>query len=137
VRSIVKEFSTDDLPSGDNLGLVFFQQKLIGKNLRVHVVCDKVFSCMVNSEDVDYRYGKTQLQLCAIPEEISARCIALTENLGLLLAGIDLMLTQEGEWYCFEVNPSPGFSYYDISPEKNIAQAVSDLLNPAYHGGRT
>jgi hypothetical protein len=32
--------------------------------------------------------------------------------LELVVAEVDLRRTPEDDWYCFEVTPSPGFSYY-------------------------
>jgi D-alanine-D-alanine ligase-like ATP-grasp enzyme len=48
--------------------------------------------------------------------------------MGLLLAGIDLRRTDDGEWCCFEVNPSPGFSFYEDHTGQPIAAAVAELL---------
>jgi len=129
VRSIVKEFSPGMLSGKKNLGLVLFQQKIEGENVRVHVVDKKVFACRIASDGVDYRYAESRITTCLIPDEIAERCIRLTENLGLVLAGIDLMLTPAGQWYCLEANPSPGFSYFDIEDDRPIAKAVADILS--------
>jgi hypothetical protein len=42
-------------------------------------------------------------------------------DLGLSLSGIDLRLTPAGEWYCFEVNPSSAFTYYQEATGHPIA----------------
>ena len=41
------------------------------------------------------------------------RLVAISRQMGLLVAGIDLRLTAEGVWFCFEINPSPGFTFYE------------------------
>jgi glutathione synthase/RimK-type ligase-like ATP-grasp enzyme len=46
----------------------------------------------------------------------------------LPFAGIDLKITRSGVVYCFEVNPCPGFSYYQASTGQPIATAVSEYL---------
>jgi D-alanine-D-alanine ligase-like ATP-grasp enzyme len=48
--------------------------------------------------------------------------------MSLPLAGIDLRRTASGEWYCFEVNPSPGFSFYEDATGQPISEAVATLL---------
>ena len=48
--------------------------------------------------------------------------------MNLPLAGIDLRRTPQGEWYCFEVNPSPAFTYYEQITGQPISQAVALLL---------
>ncbi len=128
VRSIVKELDPGVLEAAGPLGPVLFQQRVSGHNVRVHVVRQATFACAIESEAVDYRYAPAGLSPVDLPPEIASRCAALTERLGLLLAGIDLMVTPAGEWYCLEANPNPAFSYFDRSDEKDIARAVAELL---------
>jgi glutathione synthase/RimK-type ligase-like ATP-grasp enzyme len=44
------------------------------------------------------------------------------------MAGIDLRFTRDGEVYCFEVNPSPVYSYYEARTGQAIASAVAEYL---------
>jgi hypothetical protein len=108
-----------------------FQEFVDGTNYRVHVIGDKVFASEIISKAVDYRYaerdGKTlQIRPCILPQTVAKKCIILAKGLGLHLAGIDLKRTKANEWYCFEVNPSPGFTYYDSN--ENISKAIADFL---------
>ena len=64
-----------------------------------------------------------------LPGELAVRCRRLAASLGLDLAGIDLRCTPEGEWYCFEVNPSPGFTYYQDATGQPIAEAIAQYLS--------
>ena len=41
---------------------------------------------------------------------------------------MDLRSTPDGAWYCFEVNPSPGFTYYQEETGQPIADAIARLL---------
>jgi ABC-type amino acid transport system permease subunit len=68
------------------------------------------------------------LQGAGLTIVISAVAMALAAALGLAFAGIDLRLTPEGEWYCFEANPSPAFTYYEAASGQPIADAVAALL---------
>ncbi len=109
-----------------------FQQHVPGTDYRVHVVGAEVFCARIESEADDYRYGARQgaelsMHAADLPEEWTRRCRALAAEMGLDLAGIDLRRTPDGEWYCFEVNPSPAFSYYDRFGQ-GIAGAVARLL---------
>jgi glutathione synthase/RimK-type ligase-like ATP-grasp enzyme len=127
VRSIVTEFSEDQI-LGRRIGPAFLQQHIQGWEVRVHVVGKQTFSCRVRSTVTDYRYSfSTSLEAFTLPVDVSERCVALSDRLGLLLAGIDLMVTADGEWFCLEVNPNPGFSYYDVS-NHDIAKALAELL---------
>lgn len=63
-----------------------------------------------------------------LPAPIAERCIRLTKQLNLPLAGIDLFESQTGRYYCFEVNPSPGFSYFEEHTGQRISLAIADYL---------
>ena len=54
--------------------------------------------------------------------------VRLAEGLGLAFAGIDLKITPDNRVYCFEVNPSPAFSYYEANTGQPIARAVAEYL---------
>ena len=99
----------------------------------MHVVGDAVFAAEIVSDADDYRYaGRTSqsvsIRACRLEPEMAERCRRLTAGLGLLIAGIDLRRTPEGCWYCFEVNPSPGFTFYQEATGQKIAEAVACLL---------
>lgn len=104
-----------------------------GTDYRVHVVGAEVFPCEIVSEADDYRYARRvglslALNACELPRAVAERSRALAAALGLPFAGIDLRRTPEGRWYCFEVNPSPGFTFYEPDEDPFIADAVARLL---------
>jgi RimK-like ATP-grasp domain len=135
VRSIVRRPSTRDI---ERLPLlrecpVQFQRYVPGDNIRVHVVGDEVFATRARSEAVDYRYAKQQgcaleMEPADLPAHVQASCISLSRTLGLLLTGIDLKETPDGEYFCFEVNTSPGFIFYESHTGQPISTALVELL---------
>jgi glutathione synthase/RimK-type ligase-like ATP-grasp enzyme len=64
----------------------------------------------------------------ALPYEIQERCVALSKTLDLPLCGIDLKLTPDDQYYCFEVNPSPAYTYYQEQTGQPIAEAIVRYL---------
>ena len=109
-----------------------FQEFVPGTDYRVHVVGDRFYCSSIESLADDYRYGAIQgmpptLLPASVPDEIAENCRALAADLGLVLAGIDLRRTPDGTWFCFEVNPSPAFTFYDRHGQ-GIARAVARLL---------
>ena len=135
VRSIVSRLTDDD---GERLADIAwcptqFQEHVPGRDTRVHVVGDRLFACEIAADADDYRYAHRQDEAIRVtearlPDAIASRCRALAAALGLPLAGIDLRRTPDGEWYCFEVNPSPAFTFYEDLTGLPIADAVADLL---------
>jgi hypothetical protein len=110
-----------------------FQEHVPGRDVRVHVVGNEVFACRVDSDADDYRYARgnghsARLEPCTIDPNVMARCLAMSEDMGLFVSGIDLRETPDGRWYCFEVNPSPGFTYFAAATGQPIAYAVAHLL---------
>lgn len=135
-RSIVARLGSAHLERIDQVGWcpTQFQQYVPGRDHRVHVVGDDVFACEILSDAEDYRYAALRgeapptVRSCALPADVAARCVELARSLELPFAGIDLRLAPDGRWFCFEVNPSPGFTYYEAHTGAPIADAVASLL---------
>ena len=113
-----------------------FQEHVAGTDVRVHVVGHEVFATRILSDGIDYRYatlqgGSTELETTVLADEVNARCVALADALGLPFAGIDLRVSDSGRIVCFEVNPSPAFSYYESHTGQPIAAAVARFLSRA------
>jgi glutathione synthase/RimK-type ligase-like ATP-grasp enzyme len=131
VRSIVTRLRNDR--SLDNLQYcpTQFQAYIPGIDYRVHLAGDALFSCRIESDADDYRYARDNTPVLSeieFPAEVAARIRAMVSDMGLCLAGVDLRLTPTGEWFCFEVNPSPGYSYFSNATGQPIAAAIAQLL---------
>jgi len=110
-----------------------FQQWIPGSDFRVHVAGHDVFACQVKSSATDYRYPHEEeetpeIQPCELSADLADRCRRLVASMSLVLAGIDLRRTPDGQWFCFEVNPSPGFTYYEQATGQPIADAIASIL---------
>jgi hypothetical protein len=109
-----------------------FQRWVEGEDVRVHVVGDEIFACCVHSEADDYRYAGPEapvtLEPLVLPADVAERCFALSRAMELPVAGLDLRRSSAGDWYCFEVNPSPGFSYFQQETGQPIDVAIAQLL---------
>lgn len=135
VRSIVRQLEDADLERLEDIRWcpVQFQELVSGTDVRVHTVGSEVFATAVRSSAVDYRYGirdglPASLKAIELDADLARRCVALSKSLGLAFAGIDLRVTPDGRVYCFEVNPSPAFSYYEAHTGQPIARAVARYL---------
>jgi ATP-grasp domain len=128
VRSVVKEYTHSDRKKSEKIGPVLLQQLIAGKNVRVHIVGKKAFACSIESVEVDYRYGNSSQIPFEIPDDIAEKCIGLIEKLGMVISGIDFIIDKDGDWYCLEVNPNPGFSFYDSVAANEISRSLAQLL---------
>ena len=135
VRSIVNRLSAENAARLAYLHWcpTQFQQYVPGHDYRVHVAGEETFAVEIVSECDDYRYaarkGQTAtLRACQLSPEVAQRCVTLAKALELPVAGIDLRYHPAGKWFCFEVNPSPAFSYYEHETGQPIAAAVARFL---------
>lgn len=136
VRSIVSMLTKLDV---ERLELIRwcptqFQAYIEGTDIRVHTVGSEVFATEIGTNGVDYRYatrdegGWTKLRATHVPDDVAEQCVCLSHDLGLEFAGIDLRRAPDGRFYCFEVNPCPGFSYYESSTGQSISKAIACCL---------
>ena len=135
-RSIVQLLAPADLARLDQIRWcpVQFQAYVPGTDVRVHVIGDDVFATAIHSDATDYRYAFRQeldavrLEAIELPDELAERCVTLARVLQLPFAGIDLRLGPDGKATCFEVNPSPAFTFYELSTGQPIARALARYL---------
>jgi glutathione synthase/RimK-type ligase-like ATP-grasp enzyme len=136
IRSIVRSMDKGMLDRLPHLrhSPTQFQVFIPGDNVRVHTVGDEVIATRIHSAAVDYRYAQRDgynlaMEETTLPPAVAAACLKLAHRLDLALAGIDLKETPSGEYYCFEVNPSPGFIYYELHSGQPISLALANLLH--------
>jgi glutathione synthase/RimK-type ligase-like ATP-grasp enzyme len=138
VRSIVSRLDDEKLGRLDLLRWcpTQFQEYVAGDDYRVHVVGEHVFACRISSQADDYRYAARQgadanIVACNVPAHLAETCRRLARTLDLAAAGIDLRLHPKRGWYCFEVNPSPAFTYFEDATGQEIGEAIARLLMEA------
>lgn len=135
VRSVVRRLDDAQMERLDLLrhGPAQFQAFVPGSNVRVHTVGEQLFATRIMTEAVDYRYARRDghaltMEVAELPPAVAAACLRIAADLDLLHAGIDLKETPHGDWYCFEVNPCPGFVYYERHTGQPISLAVAECL---------
>ncbi len=135
VRSIVRRLDAGYLDRLDRVRALptQFQECVEGIDIRVHVVGGEVFATRIVSEATDYRYAgrdglDADLEPTTLPDEVAQRCVDLAGLLVLPLVGIDLRMTPQGRFVCFEANPMPGYSYFESHTGQPISAALVRLL---------
>ncbi len=134
IRSIVAPFDEKCVDKIDSLHLLptQFQPKIEGFNVRVHVVGRKLFATKILTSATDYRYAiqegaSASLSPYELTVELRKRCLHLARIFELSFAGIDLIVSS-GKVYCLEVNPSPGYSYYQEATGQPISDTLAEYL---------
>ena len=99
----------------------------------MHTVGEELFATLVRSTAVDYRYARregadVEMTTASLPPAVAESCLRLARSTGLLFSGIDFKRTPDGEYFCFEVNPCPGFIYYEQFTGQPISTALAGLL---------
>jgi len=119
-------------------------QEEIGKahELRVTVVGDEVLACRIDSPGVeaarvDWRAaGRDAVPHSAVELDaaLADRCRALTRRLGLRMAGLDLIVTPEGEPVFLELNAAGQWAWIEEATGLPIAAAIAGELLAGVHG---
>lgn len=90
------------------------QPRLSGDNIRVHVIGESIFACKVITDEIDYRYGAEPiLRPVEMPPEVETWCFEKTRSERLRFSGIDLLQDRDGTYFCFEINPMPGYLFFE------------------------
>ncbi|MDA0161336.1 hypothetical protein OM076_13745 [Solirubrobacter ginsenosidimutans] len=125
---------TAGLPRPDSLAPapLAFQQRIEAKrDVRVTVVGTAAFAAVTDDatiDEPDWRLADTPMWApYELPPEIRQRCVLLVADLGLLFAGVDLLVDADGEhWFC-ELNPNGEWGWLDAAGLP-IAEAIAAEL---------
>lgn len=105
-------------------------------DVRVVVIDDKVFATRILSQahvetQVDWRKG-VRLDLAhevmELPAGLTSACIAITRDLGLRFAAIDLVEDGDGHFWFLEANPNGQWAWIEQRTGAPVTAAIVDAL---------
>jgi len=110
---------------------VLFQERIVGPDVRVHIVGERTFPEAVESNDVDYRTKRdNRYRPCALPAEIRSICTRMVELLDTPFLGIDFKIDRAtGDWYFLEANSMPCYQGYDVRCGGAIGRAIAEWFD--------
>ena len=116
---------------------VLFQENIIGPDIRVHVVGDKIVPEAVLSSQVDYRFARNKranrYASVDLPTVVAKSCLELSKYVGSGLSGIDFKFdVVTGDWFFLEANSLPCYQGYDRRAGGSISEAILDVLAMTY-----
>lgn len=105
-------------------------------DVRVLVIDDRAFATRILSQahdetEVDWRKGvrlDLEHQSFDLPPDISLACIAVTRNLDLRFAAIDLIEDCEGRFWFLEANPNGQWAWIEQRTGAPVTAAIVDAL---------
>jgi len=112
-------------------------QELIEKDseARVTVIGKHLLSAKILSQDttggrVDWRkaYDELKMEPLELPDEISGRCLALLDKLGLVFGCFDFIIKPGGEFVFLEVNEMGQFLFVESYTGLPLLDAFSEFL---------
>lgn len=106
------------------------QKRLVGPELRIYRVGNRVFAFEIASDVLDYRATQNvAIRSVEPPEEIVSPLFALMDALGLDFGAADFKTCPEtGEQLFLEVNSMPMFQAFDYAVSGALADAILDWL---------
>lgn len=103
-------------------------------DLRVTIIGEKLWCVAIRYKEKgiegDWRLhkkGELSYETFDLPDETARRCFALMRRMGLIMAGIDLALSDNHYWF-IEINPTGEWGWLD-SPARPIASAIATALS--------
>ncbi|MGV9386483.1 ATP-grasp domain-containing protein [Nonomuraea sp. NPDC003707] len=112
-------------------GPVHLQRYIAGADVRAHVVGTRVHAEEIVSSGVDYRAAPREqvaFTPCELPASLAARMTVCTRDFGMAFAGWDFKVAGDGVYWCLEVNPMPGYDWYDRRLGGAITASLLGLL---------
>lgn len=116
----------------------FIQQYIEKKfELRITVVCNKVFACKIESQHlddekgkIDFRQGYEGIKYSAyeLPENIAQQCIEYLKLMNLNFGCFDFIVTANDEYIFLECNPNGQWLWIEHETGLNITDAIADYL---------
>lgn len=109
---------------------VIFQERIVGDNIRVYVVGDRVVSAgIIHTAHIDFRQGVDRLEPVKLPEAVEEMCVKAVAVCGLHYSGVDVMHDKAGDRYVMlECNPCPMYQVWDREIGQDVEGAIADYL---------
>lgn len=129
-----------DIPEEAFYQTVSFAQEYIPKafELRVTVVCDKVFACKIDSQSqteetgkIDWRQGygyNLKHEIFQLPDTVSNCCLRYLEQMKLNFGCFDFIVTPAREYVFVECNPNGQWLWIETATGMKISDALADAL---------
>ncbi|MDH7975195.1 hypothetical protein QH494_23675 [Sphingomonas sp. AR_OL41] len=107
-------------------GPVHLQRRIVGDDVRVHLIGTVAHGERIVSQGIDYRDRAVESDHMPIdvPPALVARMAESAAVMGMAFTGWDFKIDRDGRWWCLEVNPMPGYDGYDRRSDGAITRTL-------------
>lgn len=128
-RTVTPAHLTDENLKNLAYAPVTLQEEIPGTNIRAFVAGKRVLACEVDAPTLDFRdTADPRIVAHELPPAWEDACRRIACALELRWTGIDLRLTQQGEYVFLEANPSPMFLGFESRCGLPLTEALAELL---------
>jgi hypothetical protein len=136
----VKSSSLINLADESFIQTVSFIQNYVEKlyELRITVVCDKIFACKIDSQLLDEDKGKVDWrqgydyglkhEIYNLPVSISDFCLEYLKKMKLNFGCFDFIVTPQMEYVFLECNPNGQWLWIENETGMKISEAIANAL---------
>ncbi len=109
---------------------VILQARVPGFDVRVHTIGGKSLATSIEANGIDYRFatGPKSYRAIDVPRSVDQLCHRFASQERMVIAGFDFRVTDDGRWYCLEMNPVPTFLPYEFETGQSICDALLRAL---------
>ncbi|MCE9547368.1 MAG: RimK-like protein [Planctomycetia bacterium] len=128
-KRITASHLTDENLANLALAPVTIQQQIVGADIRVFVVGQRVLACEIKTDAIDFRDDQAApIVPVPLPDDVAEQCLQIAAALELVWTGIDLKRTPDGQYIYLEANPSPMFLGFQERTGLPLGDSLIGLL---------
>ena len=128
-QKVTDENLTDDQLATLKVSPVQFQEFVDGVDIRVYAFKDKLYSAIIEASTIDFREDMdSKLIPVDLPQKVKDDCLKMMKIADLKYSGIDIRLSNKGEYVFIEANPAPMFIHAEKVTGFPLTEELVKLL---------
>ena len=128
-QRVTDENLTEDQLQTLKISPVQFQEFVDGIDIRVYAFKDTLYSAIIEASTVDFREDmQAKLIPVDLPQKVKEDCFKMMKIADLKYSGIDIRLSNKGEYVFIEANPAPMFIHAEKVTGFPLTEELVKLL---------
>ena len=128
-QKVTDENLMDDQLATLKVSPVQFQEFVDGVDIRVYAFKDKLYSAIIEASTIDFREDMdSKLIPVDLPQKVKDDCLKMMKIADLKYSGIDIRLSNKGEYVFIEANPAPMFIHAENVTGFPLTEELINLL---------